>query len=90
MEIVLNGSEVLVLENQRTSRGYRMISCSMNTLNPSEGLTVFIENPQIGAHPWVSYVQLKEDGEPDLASPPVTRMPLSKSRITRVKGLGPS
>lgn len=85
MEIVLNGVETVVLENQRTTRGYRMVSCSMKTLNPTTGLTVFFENPQVGAHPWVSYVRLDENGEPDLVSTPATRMPLSKSTITSVQ-----
>jgi hypothetical protein len=85
MEIVLNGAETVVVEDNRTARGYRMINCSMNTLNPTNGLTVFIENPQVGAHPWVSYVRLDEDGRPDLSSRPVTRMPLSKSIITSIK-----
>lgn len=85
MEIVFNGGETVVLEDQRTVRGYRMISCSRNTLNPNTGLTVFIENPQVGAHPWVSYIRLDENGKPDLASTPATRMPLSKSVITSVK-----
>jgi hypothetical protein len=85
MEIVLNGSEIVVLEDQRTKRGYRMISCSQNTFNPVKGLTVFVENPQVGAHPWVSYVRLDEDGKPDLESTPGTRMPLSKSVVTSIK-----
>ena len=83
MEIVLNGSDVVVLDDQRTRRGHRMTSCSSGLFNPSAGVVVFIENPQVGAYPWVAYVKLDANGEPDLVTPP-TRMPLSKSRITSV------
>jgi hypothetical protein len=84
MEIVLNGNDVVVLDDQRTRRGYRMISCSPGAhLNPVSGVVVFFEDPQVGASPWISYVKLDEQGEPDLAYAP-TRMPLSKARITHV------
>lgn len=83
MEIVLNGNDVVVLDDQRTRRGHRMISCSSGLFNPVEGVTLFFESPQVGAHPWIAYVKVGEDGEPDFDTPP-TRMPLSKSRITHV------
>ena len=83
MEIVLNGSDSVVLDDQRTRRGYRMISCSTGLFNPAKGLVLYIENPQVGARPWISYVKVDENGEPDLETPP-TRMPLDRSRITRV------
>jgi len=84
MKIVLNGSEVVELEDRRTRRGHRMISCSPGAhLNPVPGVVVFFEDPQVGAYPWISYVKLDASGEPDLTYAP-TRMPLSKSRVTHV------
>lgn len=83
MEIVLNDYDTVVLDDQRTRRGYRMISCSSGMFNPVEGVVLFFENPQVGAHPWIAYVKVGNDGEPDFDTSP-TRMPLSKSVVTRV------
>jgi hypothetical protein len=85
MKVVLNGSVTLVLEDKRTRRGYQMLSCSGHTLNPAPNYVVFVEEPQVGACPWVTYVQLDESGQPKLEATNGTRMPLSKSRITHVE-----
>lgn len=81
MKIVMDGDAVITLEDKSYRGGYRVLEDD-NFFNPSDGVTVFIENPQAGARPWIAYVRRNEDGEFDFSN--ATRMPLDKSRITRV------
>jgi hypothetical protein len=82
MKIVINGDVVITLEEKKHAGGYRVIGDEGNFFGSSEKTIVFIENPQVGARPWVAYVRQDDDGKFDFSNS--TRMPLDKSRITRV------
>lgn len=78
MRVVLNDTTVIVLADQKSRVGYHVDEDADGFFNPSPGFEVFMEYPQVGAHPWVAYVRRDGDDES------TTRLPLNKSRITRV------
>ena len=77
-----SGEKTVELADQRSRVGYEVTVDEENFFNPSEGVTVFIESPQVGAHPWVAYVRRNEDES--FAFDGATRMPLEKTTIRRV------
>lgn len=81
MKVELSG-HVIVLADNSSQRGHQVLE-SNGFFTPNKGYLVFMEQPQVGAHPWVAYVATNADGSPDYQH--ATRMPLQKVRITRVE-----
>ena len=72
---------VIVVANQREPRGHRVLDGG-GFLSPRNGIVCFIESLDVGAHPWVSYVE--PDSSTGELSSHATRMPFQKALITRV------
>lgn len=82
MKVVLDNTNTVTLEDVQSAGGYRVVEDERNFFHPNDGVSVFIENPQEGVRSWVAYVRRDDEGGFDFQSS--TRLPLEKSRITRV------
>lgn len=81
MKIVINDTHTLEVADDRLAGGHEVLDHD-GFMQPNEGVTMFIENIHTDPRPWVAMVRKDASGEFDFIN--ATRMPLSKSRITRV------
>ena len=81
MQIVIDNTYTLEVADYRLAGGHEVLSHG-SFMQPNDGVTMFIENIHTDPRPWVAMVRKDADGEFDFKN--ATRMPLSKSRITRV------
>ena len=72
------------LSDELTPYGHLVTRDDSKFFNPTKGNVVYLEPPEIGAHPVEVYVKFDDNGALDPTMAP-TRVPLQKSRITAIE-----